>query len=79
MDRLCAIRGLSTESICARTIVKGVWQTLQRTPLRQWLSLEPPRYYGGSDGANLDSTGVAGHQKRRSLGFERQKAGLPGK
>jgi len=45
MDRLCAIRGLITASICARTIVKGVWQTLQRTPLRQWLSLEPPRCY----------------------------------
>jgi len=29
----------------ARTIVKGVCQTLQRTPLRQWLSLEPPRCY----------------------------------
>jgi len=29
----------------ARTIANGVWQTLQRTPLRQWLSLEPPRCY----------------------------------
>jgi len=45
MDRLCAIQGLSRESICARTIVKGVWQTLQQTPLHQWLSLEPPRSY----------------------------------
>jgi len=45
MDRLCAIRDLRRESIGARTILKGVWQTLQRTPLRQWLSLEPPRCY----------------------------------
>jgi len=45
MDRLCTIRGLSMESMGVRTIVKGVWQTLQRTPLRQWLSLEPPRCY----------------------------------
>ena len=45
MDRLCAIRGLSGERTCARTIVKGVWQTLYQTPLRQWLSLEPPRCY----------------------------------
>ena len=44
MDRLCVIRNLRSESMGARTIVQGVWQTLQRTPLRQWLSLETPRY-----------------------------------
>jgi len=43
MDRLCAIQGLSGERTCAGTIVGGVWPTLQRTPLHQWLSLEPPR------------------------------------
>jgi len=35
MDRLCAIRNLRSESMGARTIANGVWQTLQRTPLRQ--------------------------------------------
>ena len=45
MDRLCAIRNLRSESMGARTIANGVWQTLQRTPLRQWLSLELPRCY----------------------------------
>jgi len=45
MDRLTAIRGLSTERMGTRPMVKGVWQTLQRTPLRQWLSLELPRCY----------------------------------
>ena len=45
MERLGAIRGLSTERMGVRTMVKGVWQTLQRTPLRKWLSLELPRPY----------------------------------
>jgi len=45
MDRLCTIRNLRLESMGARTIANSVWQTLQRTPLRQWLSLEPPRCY----------------------------------
>jgi len=33
----------------------------------------------GCDSTNLNSTGVAGHKKRRSLGFKRQQAGLLGK
>jgi len=45
MDRLCTIRDLSGEKTSSRTILRGVWQTLQRTPLRKWLSLEPPRCY----------------------------------
>jgi len=45
MDRLCAIWNLRSESMGARTISKGVWPTLQQTPLRQWLSLEPPCCY----------------------------------
>jgi len=45
MDHLCAIRDLSGEKTSSRTILRGVWQTLQRTPLRKWLSLEPPLCY----------------------------------
>jgi len=78
MDRLCAIRGLSTESIGARTIVKGVADITTDTTAPM-VATGTPTLLCGSDGANLDSTGVLGHKKRRSLGFERQEAGLPGK
>ena len=33
----------------------------------------------GTNGANLDSTGVAGHKKGRSLAFKRQQESLSGK
>jgi len=79
MDRLYAIWGLSRESICTRTIVKGVWQTLQRTPLRQWLSLEPPRCYVAPTVRTWTPQEWRDIKKRRSLGFERQPADLPGK
>ena len=45
MERLGAILGLSTERMGVQTMVKGVWQTLQGTPLRKWLSLELPSSY----------------------------------
>ena len=35
MDRACAIWDLSGEKTSSRTILRGVWQTLQRTPLRK--------------------------------------------
>jgi len=45
MDCFCAIRGLRGEKTSSQTIFKGIWQTLQRTPVRKWLSLELPRCY----------------------------------
>ena len=45
MDRLCAIRGLRGEKTSSQTILKGISQTLQWTPICKWLSVEPPRCY----------------------------------
>ena len=33
----------------------------------------------GTNSANLDSTGVVGHEKEHSFGFQRQQEGLPRK
>ena len=45
----------------------------------QMVVIRTPPFLRGADGANMDSTGVAGRKKRRSLGLERQKELLRGK